>query len=161
MKMSSVLLSLIAGAALALAGCDYDAPLTPAPTHKVDPRLLGDWVGVDPDAKQEEVMHVRALDDATYVVAMDNDIYRVYHSDLAGTAFLTVQDLNSDDRKYCFYTWSLSADATRLTLRHVSTKLIPEKTKTGAELQKLIQANLAQPGLLEKKIPFIRKTRHF
>lgn len=148
-------------AALFLAGCDYDAPLTPAPIHKIDARLLGDWVGVDPEAKQEEVMHVRALDDTTYVVAMDSDIYRAYHSDFAGTAFLTVQDLNADDRKYCFYTWALSADATRLTLRCVSTKVIPDQTKTTAGLQQLIQANLANPKLLEKEISFTRKARHF
>ena len=161
MKLKRSLACLVAAACIVLTGCDYDAPLTDKPTHKVDARLLGDWVAMDPDAKQEEVMHVRAFDDATYAVAIDNDIYRAYHSDFAGLPLLSVQDLNSDARKYCLYTWALSPDAARLTLRRVSTKVIPDTTKTGAELQKLIQANLANPNLLEKELLFTRKPHHF
>lgn len=157
MKPSFFPLGLTAAIALFLAGCDFDSSLTPVATHKVDARLLGDWVGVEQENGKEEIMTVRKFDDATYAVAMDHDIYRAYHSDFSGQPFLSVQDLNSDDRKYCFYTWQLSAEGDQLTLRHVSTKVISDKTKTGPELQKLIKANGANPQLLEKEIQFTRK----
>jgi hypothetical protein len=88
---------------------------------------------------------------------LGDDIYRADHSDFAGQPFLSVQDLNSNDRRYTLYTWQLSADGNQLTLRRVSTKVILEQTKTGAELQKLIKVNLANPQLLEKEIQFTRK----
>lgn len=148
---------LIAAGCVFFTGCNYDVPLTAKPTHKIDARLLGEWVAVDPDAKREEIMSVRKFDDATYAVAMDDDIYRVYHSDFAGVTFVSVQDLNSDDRKYCFYRWSLSADGRTLTLQAVSTKMVPEETKGRAAIQKLIKANIANPTLFEKELHFIRK----
>lgn len=97
-------------------------------------------------------MSVRKFDDATYAVALDNDIYRVFHSDFAGVAFVTAQDLNSDDRKYCYYRWSLSADGRTLTLQGVDTKLVPEKTRTAAAIQKLIKDNLSNPALFDKEV---------
>ena len=45
-------------------------------------------------------MKVRRLDDNTYVVYYDGDLFRAYHSDVAETSFATVQDLNSNDHKY-------------------------------------------------------------
>lgn len=146
-------------ACLLFTGCDFEAPLTPVATHKVDARLVGDWVAAAKDGDKQEFMVVRKFDDTTYAVAVDDDIYRVYHSDFAGQPFVSVQELNSSGRGYCLYTWSLSADGNQLTLRRVDTKVIPEKTKTGAELQKLIQANLANPELLEQEIQFARKKR--
>lgn len=157
MKSKPSLFWLIATGCVLFAGCNYDVPLTAKPTHKIDARLLGDWVAVDPEAKQEEIMHVRKFDDATYAVAMDDDIYRVFHSDFAGVAFVTAQDLNSDNLKYCYYRWSLSADGNQLTLHGVDTKLVPEETKTRAAIQKLIKANLANPALFEKALTFTRK----
>ena len=147
------------GACLLITGCDFEVPLTPVATRKVDARLVGDWVAAEKDGDKAELMVVRKFDDATYAVAVDDDIYRVYHSDFAGQPFVSVQALNSEGLGYCLYTWQLSADGNQLTLRRVSTKVIPDKTKTGAELQKLIKANLANPQLLEKEIQFTRKKR--
>ena len=157
MKSKLSLAWFIAAGCVLLTSCNYDAPLTPAPTRKIDARLLGDWVAMDPDAKKEEIMSVRKLDDATYAVALDGDIYRVFHSDFAGVAFVSAQDLNSDDRKYCYYRWSLSADGKQLTLQGVSTKVVPEKTTPAAAIQKLIKDNLSNPALFEKELPYTRK----
>ncbi|HKB56352.1 MAG TPA: hypothetical protein VKC51_02075 [Lacunisphaera sp.] len=148
---------LIAAGCLLFTGCNYEVPLTAKPTHQIDARLLGDWVAMDPDAKKEEIMSVRKFDDTTYAVALDNDIYRVFHSDFAGVAFVSAQDLNSDERKYCYYRWSLSADGRQLTLQGVSTKLVPEKTMPAAAIQKLIKDNLANPALFEKELRYTRK----
>jgi hypothetical protein len=158
MKANSPFAWLVA-AALLLTACNYDFPLTAKPTHKIDDRLLGDWVALDKDASKEEIMHVRKFDDATYAVAMDDDIYRVFHSDFAGVAFVSVQDLNSDERKYLYYRWSLSPDGDRLTLQGVSDKIVPEKTKSVAAVQQLIKANLADPKLFGDELQFSRKKR--
>ena len=158
MKSKLGLAGLLALHCLLISGCDYEVPLTPAPTHKIDTRLLGDWVARDKDTQKEEGMKVRKLDDSTYVVSMiHGDIYRVYHSDFAGVAFVSAQDLNSDDRKYVYYRWSLSADGHQLTLQAVSTGVIPEGTKPGSVIKKLIEQNLANPKLFREEQPFTRK----
>ena len=147
---------LFAALCLLVAGCNYDVPLTAQPTRKVDARLLGDWVGVDQHDQREELMHVRQLDDSTYVVSMDHDIYRAFHSDFTDTAFVSVQDLNSDERKYVYFVWQLSADGAQLSLKGVSNKVVPEETKGREALQKLIKANLANPKLYGDEIKFTR-----
>jgi hypothetical protein len=157
MKIKPVLLGLIAAGGLLLAGCNYDVALTAKPTRRIDARLLGNWVAVDKDSTKEESIHVRSLDDSTYVVAFDDDIYRAFHSDFAGTAFISVQDLNADNRLYLYLTATLSADGTWLTLRTVSTKIVPEGTKGREALQKLIKENLANPKLYGDPLVFMRK----
>jgi len=148
---------LIATICLLLAGCNYDFPLTPKPTQRVDARLLGEWVVVDKDNQKEEHLSVRQLDDTTYVVTFDGDIYRAFHSDYAGTAFMSVQDLNADNRKYVYFKWTLSPDNTQLTLVGVSNKVVPETTKDRGAIQKLIKANLTNPALFGDPLTFTRK----
>lgn len=57
--------------------------------YRDDARLLGVWVSFDQDEQKMEYMTVRKLDDATYVVAMDDDLYRAFHSDFVGTACIS------------------------------------------------------------------------
>lgn len=161
MKIKLPFAGFLLAACLLFAACNYDVPLTERPTHKVDERLLGNWVTVDEDGKKELLMSVRRLDDSNYVVAMDGDVYRAFHSDFAGTAFLSVQNLQSggDDRKYVYFVWRLSADGTQLSLKGVSTRVVPEETKGRAALQKLIQANLANPKLFGEELVFTPKKR--
>src|SRR5258708_12381439 len=94
---------LIAAGCLLFTGCNYEVPLTAKPTHQIDARLLGDWVAMDPDAKKEEIMSVRKFDDTTYAVALDNDIYRVFHPHFAGAPFVTPHHLTPNQRKYSHY----------------------------------------------------------
>src|SRR4051812_32119273 len=143
------LFSLVAALCLALTGCNYDSTLTAKPTQKINEKLLGEWVSVDKDTGKEERMLVRQLDDSNYIVGMDNDIYRVFHSDFAGIPFVSVQDLQvgREDHKYAYFTWQLSADGALLTLHGVSTQVVPEGTKGRTALQKLIKANLKNPAL--------------
>jgi hypothetical protein len=154
MKTRSLLSLLVA--VLLLAGCNYDFPLTEQPTHGVDARLLGHWVAHDPDNGKEMVMNVRRLDDTTYVIGLDDDLYRAFHSDFAGLALVSVQDLQEggDDRKYVYFQWQLSADGTQLTLRGVSPKVVPEETKTAAEARRLVEANRANPALFRDALVF-------
>jgi len=138
-------------------GCDYDFPLTAKPTHKIDSRLVGDWAPVEKEDAKDEMMHVRDFDGSHYVVSMDKDIYRVFHSDFANTAFLSVQDLNSDNRRYLYFIWNLSEDGTQLSLKGVDTKVIPDTTKTATEVQRLIKQQLKNPHLFRDEIRFTRK----
>ena len=81
---------------LAFSACQYEVPITSAPTRKVQEQLLGNWKSSD----GKEELKVRSLDDSVYIVYYDGDLFRAYHSDVAKTPFVTVQDLNSTDRKY-------------------------------------------------------------
>jgi hypothetical protein len=65
----------IALCSLAFTSCNYDVPITSGPTRKVEQRLLGDWISLD----GKENMKVRRLDDNTYVVYYDGDLFRAYH----------------------------------------------------------------------------------
>jgi hypothetical protein len=141
---------------LFLSGCDYEFPLTPNATGKVDPRLLGEWIPLNNDAQDEPPMHVRQWDDTHYAVTIDGEIYRVHHSEFAAQPFISAQDLNSVDRKYAFFVWSLSTDGTQLTLRRVRTEVIPEKTSPAAALHDLVKENASNPALLDKPLVFTR-----
>ena len=114
---------------LAFSACEYEVPITPSPTQKVQERLLGDWTSTD----GKEKMKVRKLDDSIYIVYYDGDLFRAYHSDIAETPFVSVQDLNSNDRKYAYVVWKLSDDGKHLSLRSVN-KLIPKEPRTQLRL---------------------------
>ena len=136
-----------------LAGCEYEVPLTAKPTRKVDERLLGDWTSKD----GKEKMKVRRLDDFIYVVSYDEVLYRAFHSDFAKTAFVSVQDIDSPERKYAFLTWKLSDDGKRLGLRVVNSKVIPNENKDSETIQKLLEKNLQNPELLRDEEPFTKE----
>jgi len=101
---------------LAFNACQYEVPITSSPTRKVQEQLLGNWVSLD----GKENMRVRRLDDSTYIVYYDGDLFRAYHSDVAEMPLASVQDLNSNDRKYAYVVWKLSSDGKRLTLRSIN-----------------------------------------
>ena len=140
----------IALCSLAFTSCNYDVPITSAPTRKVEQRLLGDWTSLD----GKENMSVRRFDDNTYVVYYDGDFFRVYHSDVAETAFATVQDLNSSDRKYAYVLWKLSDDGKNLKLQSVNDKIVPKETKDRATVVALLTKNASNPELFGAEIEF-------
>lgn len=157
MKTRVPSLALLAAALLSLTACTYDFPLTDRPTRDIDPRLPGDWVATDEDGK-EVSLHVRQYDDSTYVIALDNDLYRAFHTDFAGIAFVSVQNLQSGSlgRKYTYFCWQLSADGAQLTLQSINTEIVPEDTPDRAALQALIKANLTNPKLYNEALTFAR-----
>jgi hypothetical protein len=116
----------------------------------VQEQLLGNWVSLD----GKENMRVRRLDDSTYVVYYDGDLFRAYHSDVAETPFASVQDLNSNDRKYAYVTWKLSDDGKRLSLRNVNRKIISKETKDSATVAALLTKNVRNPELFGEEIEF-------
>jgi hypothetical protein len=115
----------------------------------VQEQLLGNWVSLD----GKENMRVRRLDDSTYVVYYDGDLFRVYHSDVAEMPLASVQDLNSNDRKYAYVVWKLSSDGNQLTLRSVN-KVISKETKDSAAVAALLTKNAHNPELFGEQIEF-------
>jgi hypothetical protein len=134
---------------LAFSACQYEVPITPSPTRKVQEHLLGNWVSLD----GKENMRVRRLDESTYVVYYDGDLFRAYHSDIAEMPFVSVQDLNSNDRKYAYVVWKLSDDGQRLSLRSVN-KVIPKDTKDSATVAALLTKNAHNHELFGEEIEF-------
>jgi hypothetical protein len=135
---------------LAFTACQYDIPITSAPTRKVQERLLGDWTSAD----GKEKLKLRSFDDSIYIVYYDGDLFRAYHSDVADTSFATVQDLNSSDRKYAYITWKLANDGKNLRLRSVNDKVVPKETKDSAGVVALLTKNASNPGLFGEEIEF-------
>ena len=135
---------------VAFTACEYEVPITSSPTRKVQEQLLGNWVSLD----GKENMRVRRLDDSTYVVYYDGDLFRAYHSDVAETPFATVQDLNSSDRKYAYIIWKLSDDGKNLRLRSVNDKVVPKETKDSASIVALLTKNASNPELFGEEIEF-------
>ncbi len=135
---------------LAFTACQYEAPITSGPTRKVQERLLGDWTSAD----GKEKLKLRRLEDSTYIVYYDGDLFRAYHSDLGDIPFASVQDLNSNDRKYAFVVWKLSDDGSHLRLRNVSDKVIPKETKDSATIVALLTKNAGNPELFGEEIEF-------
>jgi hypothetical protein len=129
---------------------EYEVPITSAPTRKVQERFLGDWTSLD----GKEKMKVRRLDDSIYIVYYDGDLFRAYHSDVAETPFVSVQDINSNDRKYAYVVWKLSDDGKHLSLRNVSDKVIPKETRDSAMVVALLEKNARNPELFGEEIEF-------
>jgi hypothetical protein len=135
---------------LAFSACQYEVPITSDPTRKVQERLLGDRTSDD----GKEKLKLRKLDDSVYIVYYDGDLFRAYHSDVAETPFASVQDINSNDRKYAFVVWKLSDDGKRLSLRNVSDKVIPKETRDSATVVALLEKNAHNPELFGEEIEF-------
>ena len=150
-------LALVAVAAvccLSFSGCDgdYAVPITSGPTRRIDQRLLGNWVSKDGADK----IKVRKLDDSIYIVSFNGDLYRAFHSDLGGTAFISAQEIDSADRKYAYLAYKLSDDGKRLFVRGVNTKLIPKETNSSVRIQKLLKTNLQSAELFDDEAQFDR-----
>jgi len=116
----------------------------------VQERLLGDWTSDD----GKEKLKLRKLDDSVYIVYYDGDLFRAYHSDVAETPFVSVQDLNANSRKYAYVIWKLSDDGKSLRLRNVSDKVIPTDSKDSATVVALLEKNAHNPELLGEEIEF-------
>jgi len=138
---------------LAFTACEYEVPITSSPTRKVQERLLGNWISQD----GKEHMRVRRLDDNIYIVYYDGDLFRAYHSDVANTPFVSVQDINSNDRKYAYVVWKLSDDSKDLRLRSVNRDVIPKEKKNSTAVAKFLEENANNPDLLEE-IQFNKET---
>ncbi len=154
------LLIIAVGCTLALIACDYDVPITTTPTRRVDARLFGDWWIITAEKEQREPrlehMKIRRFDDSNYAISYEGGLYRAHHSDAAGLPLVSVQEIEDEQRKYVYFAWQLSDDGKRLTLRRISTDVIPKATKDSATVVKLIETNRANPQLFQEPREYTR-----
>ncbi|MSU49768.1 MAG: hypothetical protein EXS37_11900 [Opitutus sp.] len=136
---------------LAMTGCEYNVPATIEPTRGVDDRLLGDWIAMG------GWMKVRRLDASGYVIFHDGELYRAWHSGVAGLPLVSVQDIDSDKRKFAYLGYALSDDGRRLTLRVVNDKLIPDDTKDSDRVKKLFEEHARDPALFGEGFVYVRQ----
>jgi len=137
-----------------LAGCIHDAPLTANATRRVDARLVGDWASDD----GKENLKVRSLDPTTYLLILNGDPFRAWHSDFADVAFVTVQDLDDPARKYAYLKYALSDDGQRLTAYAVNSEIIPSTLKSSSEARRLLRASLENPKLfVDEPLELVRR----
>ena len=114
---------------------------------------MGDWVSKDGENK----MKIRRWDDSLYAVSVNGYLFRAYHSEVAGSPFASVQELETLQRNYSHVRWRLSADGKRLYWRTVSPRIIPENTKDSREVQKLLEKNLKNPDLFQEEQEYTRE----
>jgi len=136
---------------LVLTGCEYDVPATKEPTRNVDDRLLGDWVAMG------GWMKVRRLDANGYVIFHDGKLYRAWHSELAGLPLVSVQDIDSEKRKFAYLGYALSTDGRRLTLRVVNDKLIPDETRDAERIKTLFEKHRREPALFGEGFVYVKQ----
>ena len=117
-------------------------------------QVLGNWISQD----GKEQLRARRLDENIYIVYYDGDLFRAYHSDVADTPFVSVQDINSDDRKYAYVIWKLSDDRQHLTLRSVNRDVIPKQRKDSTRVASFLEENAKNPGLFGEEIQFNKET---
>jgi len=140
-------------AAIGMSGCIYPVPVTEAATRGVEPGLVGEWMSADGKNRLE----VRRYDDRNAVVVLNGLVLRAYHSEVAGLPLVTLQELESPERKYAYVTWQLADGGNRLEWRAVSRKVVPEDLGTTALVRARLEKERDNPALLEAVQVYERK----
>jgi len=148
---------LLAAGCLLLGSCNYDVPITGSPTRRVESKLLGTWVTKRKDGPKPDEMKVRQLDSFIYIISYNGDLYRAYHSDVDKVPYVSVQDIETSDRRFAYFMWQLSADGAVLTVTPVSTRIIPPNAPNSAAVQQLLKQNADNPSLLLEPVQFTHK----
>ena len=149
---------------VALARCDeFEVPITAEPTRHVESALLGDWLMVDegghPRNYSKDRVRIRPYDQSTYVVNHNDALYRAWHSDVDGLPLITLQSIDSDERKYQYWTWRVSDDGSEMTLRSIgavskSSGLIPTDARDSATIVDIIRKNRESAQLFGGPVRF-------
>ena len=147
-RCGGVALALLAG--LLLTGCEYEVPLSAQPVRPVEDTLVGNWMS--PGAW----MMVRRFDADHYVVVHNGSTFRVWHSDVAGRPFVTVQPLDAENPKFSYLTFQLSEDRRRLDVRFVRDEVIPKTITSTAAMRRAIEQQGASENFLSNVAPFVR-----
>jgi hypothetical protein len=157
MKSKLLLTWLIAASCLLLGGCNFDVPIISSPTRVVEPQLLGNWVPADKGNQKPALMKVRQLDNFTYIVSCNGDLFRAYHTDLEGVPYVTVQDLETPGRKFAYFTWQLSADGAQLTVQPVNARAVPQNLPDSSAMRRFLSQNVDNLNLLGEPVVFNRQ----
>lgn len=150
----------------ALAGCDeFGVPITAGPTRDIEAALLGDWMMAEEkegDSRKysRDRLRIRSFDHSSYVVEHNESLYRAWHSDVDGIPLVTLQNIDSDERKYQYWSFHLSDDGSELTLRSVqsdgsmSRGVIPSNSPDSAAAAASIRKNRESSRLFAGEVRF-------
>ena len=138
--------------ALAFTGCNYDFPLTDRPTDRVHKELLGAWTAEE----GQERVEIRAFDERSYVVNDSGQLYRMIHTDLGDLRILSVQELESADRRYVYLRWRLTPDGKELHLNGVNTRVIPTSLPSARAVRRAMKKNRSNPDLFTEEGVYTR-----
>lgn len=134
---------------LAAAGCEFEAPLAPAPEAPVDPALLGRWSAPDGWAKlcQRDTGH--------YVLVHNGTVYEAWHARLGERDFLTLRSLETTRPRHHFLLCERVGDR-RVDVRFVRDDLVPRGERNPAALRRAVEESWGRPELLGPAVTFIR-----
>lgn len=156
-------------AALFLAGCEYEAPLTEEHSIAVDPAVLGLWEpapdeGDDP-AEDEQLMVLKYSDTEYlihYPVGKDGTYYRGYPIRIGGILCVQLRIIGTEDgpsekdEKRLFHVASYQWIDDKLEIKVLNTDLVSDDLKTTEELREAFLNNkenkelFVDPGLFRK-----------
>ena len=146
-----------------LGGCGaYTVPITAKPTHKIDERFLGTWVSKDTTNTTKDKIQILKFDSSHYLVKLNDDLYRAYHSDVSKTPFITVQILvnpepDTPKTEYAYLVCKLTDDGV-LHLSVVNAEIVPYETNNSSSVRRILKKNLNNPALFEEDTQFIKET---
>jgi hypothetical protein len=143
---------------LALAACQYDAPLTTAHDIPVDPSILGSWVIVPSDNDDPETrLQIHRFSDTEYAVhyhESNTDLYfRAYAINIAGVSAVQLELIGSEEGavgsaaedRYMVASYRL-VDG-QMEVRTLNTELVDDELKDSASLREAFIAHKDNPEL--------------
>lgn len=147
MKSLKILL-LFVPLTLLLTGCPYNAEiaLDEKPAVKVDERLIGSWE--QKSSSSDYVYTVTKKDDFTYVFVKENtksgdkQTYNAFTTDIDGTKFLSLWQINEYDSKPSYYFYKLVIEKDYLIKMVSVTENIDEKFETAAQMRDYFKKNM-------------------
>lgn len=149
---------IVAGAALLLASCYYQSshPIGVAERAELDDALIGIWRNADPSSK--DVVLVRAFDEHTYVVEIENQgertLLRAFVGQLRTTRFIDVQEIGDAEPNFTIFRYDWSGDT--LVLRGIKENA-PPPAASHALLQRWVLERLDSKEIYAEPVRLVRE----
>jgi hypothetical protein len=151
------------------AGCPYTtkAPLGDPDRNSFDRRLLGTWMGCDPDnVADSTLIRMLPFNDAEYYVEVEEEDgepsrYRAFIITIGGQKFLQFNELadHGEALEYCFARCAFSENGD-LSLRFVGEEIVPKALATDPEsLKAFLASHLDDPALDDKDMNLLLRRR--
>ena len=155
--------SLLAAAAF-LAGCPYNSPypLNTAATAKIEPELLGEWMGIN-DLKDSS-FRISPGKNNSYEVEIFKrqkgietvDRARASISRIKGHTLISVAGHNGQgDESYLFFEYTVGCEVLRLSA--ISDGYVKDKFPSSAKLTDYVRQNIDNPSFFDPAIVFLKK----
>jgi hypothetical protein len=149
--------TLLLGAAVILAGCQFDFPLSLEHSIPVDPDAIGLWESVPEQGEKTEGMMVLKFSDTEYLIhyptGEEGMYFRGYPVEVGGVACVQLELLGTEDGpvakgdKARFQIANYEIKDEVLTIKTINTELIGGELKSSEELNKVFLEHNDDPEL--------------